>query len=75
MGSDEPSTLRFGSRSLEKQKEVNKMNQNCFNKKAAYKEEMMTKSVCLICNEHYGKYEYRGKPVCINCLELIRANF
>ena len=39
-----------------------------------YKEEAMTKSVCLICGERIGKYEYRGKPVCLVCIEYIRTN-
>ena len=41
----------------------------------AYREDAMTRSVCLICGEKFGTYEYRGKAVCSKCIEYIRANF
>jgi hypothetical protein len=40
-----------------------------------YKADAMTKSVCLICGEQLGDYEYRGKAVCKECIKLIRSNY
>ena len=40
-----------------------------------YKEDAMTKPICLICGEHLGEYNYRGKSVCTACIELIRTNY
>ena len=47
----------------------------CHKKPFAYREDAMTKSHCLICGEPFGMYEYRGKAVCSDCVEYIRANF
>ena len=40
-----------------------------------YKDDAMSRSVCLICGEHMGNYEYRGKAVCRECIKYMRANF
>ena len=49
-----------------------KFNQN---KPLSYKEDAMTKSVCLICGENVGEYTYRGQAICTECLEFIRTKF
>ena len=40
----------------------------------SYREDAMTKPVCLICGEHIGDYVYRGKSVCSECLKYIKTN-
>jgi hypothetical protein len=40
-----------------------------------YKEDIMTKSVCLVCGEHIGEYVYRGKTICTECMKFIRSNY
>ena len=40
-----------------------------------YKEDAMTKSVCLICGEQIGEYVYRGKSICAECMAIIRSNY
>ena len=41
----------------------------------SYKEDVMTKSVCLICGENIGEYTYRGKRICTECIKIIRSEF
>jgi hypothetical protein len=45
------------------------------NEPFSYKDDAMTKSVCLICGENVGEYTYRGKAICTECLEFIRTKF
>jgi uncharacterized Zn finger protein (UPF0148 family) len=40
-----------------------------------YHKDAMTEPKCLICGEHLGEYNYRGKNVCPACIEYIRANY
>ena len=40
-----------------------------------YREDAMEKSICLICGERPGEYEFRGKTVCPVCIESIRKNY
>ena len=40
-----------------------------------YREDAMTQTVCLICGERVGRCEYRGKPVCSECIRDIRTKF
>ena len=42
---------------------------------SGYREDAMTKSVCLICGERLGEYVYRGKTVCPTCIEFIRKRY
>ena len=44
-------------------------------KPLGYKEDAMTKSVCLICGEHIGEFIYNGKSICSECMKLIRSNY
>jgi len=41
----------------------------------AYRADAMTKPFCLICGDHFGVYEFRGRAVCSKCVEYIRTNF
>jgi hypothetical protein len=44
-------------------------------KLTGYKEDVMSKSVCLICGEQIGEYVYRGNSICTECMKLIRSNY
>ena len=53
----------------------NKAAANYHKESYTYKDDAMARHACLICGEHLGDYEYRGKAVCLDCIKYIRANF
>ena len=44
-------------------------------KMSGYKEDVMQRSVCLICGEQIGEYIYRGNSICTECVKFIRSNY
>ena len=43
--------------------------------KLTYKDVAKTEPVCLICEKNDGELEYRGKPVCKECITEIRESY
>ena len=43
--------------------------------KLTYKDDAKKKPLCLICGEPKGEFEYRGKPVCKECITEIRESY
>ena len=60
----------------ENEMSTTKKTEECYHKESlTYKDDEMTRPICLICGEHIGGYEYRGKAVCHECIRYINENF